>query len=220
MADANMRIIITAVDNASANLGKVKSALGGMSSASSDATKNTESLGRTAGLTFSKISGYIAAATAAIYAMKKVWDFAKEGASMMAVEETSRKLATSMGSNLGKIVSSIQEASLGTISYYDAVQSASNALMLGLGADADKLANLMQIAALRGRAMGLTTTQAFSDMVRGIGRLSPLILDNLGVVIDAENRYKAYAAAIGKTAAQLTSAEKKLMQICGSLLLR
>ena len=217
MADANMRIIITAVDNASANLGKVKSALGGMSSASSDATKNTESLGRTAGLTFSKISGYIAAATAAIYAMKKVWDFAKEGASMMAVEETSRKLATSMGSNLGKIVSSIQEASLGTISYYDAVQSASNALMLGLGADADKLANLMQIAALRGRAMGLTTTQAFSDMVRGIGRLSPLILDNLGVVIDAENRYKAYAAAIGKTAAQLTSAEKKQALLNGVL---
>lgn len=213
MADANMRIIISAIDNASAELGKVKSALKGMSGASDDASKNTESLTKQ----FNGIVSSIAKVTAALYAVKKVWDFSKEGASFLAIQETARSLATSMGSNFDYIISSIQEASLGTISYYDAVQSASNAMMLGLGADAGKLANLMQIAALRGRAMGLDTTQAFSDMVRGIGRLSPLILDNLGVVIDAENRYKIYAESIGKTAAQLTSAEKKQALLNGVL---
>lgn len=213
MADANMRIIITAIDNASAELGKVKSALGGVSGAGVEANKSAESLSKQ----FGGIVSSLAKVTAAVYAVKKAWDFSQEGAALVAIEETARSLASSMGSDFDHIISSIQKASLGTISYYDAVQSASNAMMLGLGADADKLANLMQIAALRGRAMGLTTTQAFSDMVRGIGRLSPLILDNLGVVVDAENRYKIYASAIGKTATELTSAEKKQALLNGVL---
>ena len=36
---------------------------------------------------------------------------------------------------------------------------------------------------VRGRAMGLSTTQAFGDIVTGIGRMSPLILDNLGICL-------------------------------------
>lgn len=209
MADANMRIIIQAIDNASAQLNKVKSALNGMSGAGDEASESTESLGKKSGLAFSKIAGYIASVTAAVYAMKKVWEFSEQGAQLLSLESASSKIAASMGGNMQDIVSAIQDASLGTISYYDAMQSASNAMMLGLGTDADKLGNLMEIAALRGRAMGLSTTQAFSDIVRGIGRMSPLILDNLGIVIDAENRYKTYAESIGKTAAELTAAEKK-----------
>lgn len=209
MADANIRIIIQAVDNASAELSKVKSALSGMSTAGGEASKSTQSLETKSKASFLGISGAVAMVTAAIVAMKKVWDFAEQGAQLLSLESVSSKIAKSMGANMDDIVSSIQEASLGTISYYDAMQSASNAMMLGLGTDADKLGNLMEIAALRGRAMGLTTSQAFSDIVRGIGRMSPLILDNLGIVIDAENRYKTYAAGIGKTASELTSSEKK-----------
>ena len=40
----------------------------------------------------------------------------------------------------------------------------------------------MEVAAVRARAMGLTTTQAFNDMATGIGRMSPMILDNLGII--------------------------------------
>jgi hypothetical protein len=57
--------------------------------------------------------------------------------------------------------------------------------------------------------MGETTAQAFSDIVTGIGRGSALILDNLGIVVDAEAANEAYAESIGKTASQLSEAEKK-----------
>lgn len=202
MADANMRIIITALNNASGELNKVKGELKGLSGAGDDASKSTENLAKGFILATAKI-------TAAIIALKKAWEFSEEGAALLSLERASSQVAYSMGGNMQDIVSAIQEASLGTISYYDAMQAASNAMMLGLGADADKLSNLMQVAAFRGRAMGLTTTQAFSDIVRGIGRLSPLILDNLGIVINAETRYKTYAESIGKTADQLTAAEKR-----------
>jgi len=41
-------------------------------------------------------------------------------------------------------------------------------MMLGLGADAEQMGKLMEVARFRGRAMGLTTAQAFSDIVTGV----------------------------------------------------
>ena len=81
--------------------------------------------------------------------------------------------------------------------------------MLGVGESAEQLAQLMEVAAMRGRAMGLTTTQAFNDIVTGIGRMSPMILDNLGIVTGGEKTFEEYAASIGKAADALTDAEKK-----------
>lgn len=44
------------------------------------------------------------------------------------------------------------------------------------------MAQLLQVAVVRGQAMGLSAEQAFNDIVTGIGRMSPMILDNLGIV--------------------------------------
>jgi hypothetical protein len=65
--------------------------------------------------------------------------------------------------------------------------------------------------------MGISTTQAFNDIVTGIGRASPFILDNLGIVLDAEGKYQAYAEAVGKTAEELTKAEKTQALLNGVL---
>ena len=67
----------------------------------------------------------------------------------------------------------------------------------------------MEVAAFRGRQMGLSTTQAFNDIVTGIGRMSPLILDNLGIMVDANTTFTDYAASIGKTSNELTGMEKR-----------
>lgn len=146
---------------------------------------------------------------AAISAIKEFYAAAEEGAQISRLRTASGNLAASMGADMSVIVQSVKAASLGTISEYDAMASASRAMMLGVSADAEQLANLMQVAALRGRAMGLSTQQAFDDIVRGIGRMSPLILDNLGIVIDADMRYAFYAQSIGKSAGALTSMEKR-----------
>lgn len=103
----------------------------------------------------------------------------------------------------------LRDASLGTINDMDLMLAANKASMLGVGGGIDDLTKLMQVAQDRGRAMGLSTTQAFSDIVTGIGRMSPLILDNLGITMDAESTYAAYAAAMGKSADSLTDLEKK-----------
>jgi len=141
--------------------------------------------------------------------MQKVIEFSKEGAQIQRLADTSGALARSMGMDMGSIVQSVRSASLGMVSEYEIMQASSRALMLGVGGSAEQLGQLMEVAAIRGRAMGLSTTQAFNDIITGIGRMSPQILDNLGIVTDAEVTYSAYALSLGKTVSQLTATEKK-----------
>jgi len=82
-------------------------------------------------------------------------------------------------------------------------------MMLGVAYTAEEMAQLMEVAAVRGRAMGLSTTQAFLDIVTGIGRVSPMILDNLGILTGGEKTFEDYAKSIGKSKDALTDAEKK-----------
>ena len=103
----------------------------------------------------------------------------------------------------------LRAASHGAISDMDLMLSANRAKMLHVTDDYNELGRLLEVATARGRAMGISTQQAFNDLVTGIGRLSPMILDNLGIVTDAENTYKTYAASIGKAATELTDYEKR-----------
>lgn len=80
-----------------------------------------------------------------------------------------------------KGLNDLRTAAKGTISDFDLMLSANKASLLGITSDTEKLAGLMTTARLRGKELGLTTTQAFDDIVTGIGRGSPLILDNLGI---------------------------------------
>ncbi len=150
-------------------------------------------------------------------AVKVAADFTKAGAGMNRLEESSSALANSMGANMTEIMRSLRETSLGMVSDYDLMSSASRAMMLGISADADQMSQLLEVAALRGRAMGLSTTQAFNDIVTGIGRTSPLILDNLGIVMDADTSYANYAQSIGKTVEELSKAEKQQALLNGVL---
>lgn len=151
------------------------------------------------------------AATTAVAGMvvRSVGEMAKLVDASERVGASFQDLAAKSGESSDDLLDSLKQASGGAISEYDLMLAANRSMMLGVADSSEEMAALMQVAATRGRAMGLTTAQAFSDIVTGLGRMSPMILDNLGIVIDAESTYAAYAASIGKTAAALTDIEKK-----------
>ena len=105
-----------------------------------------------------------------------------------------------------KALNDLRKASNGTISDFDLMLSANKAAMLGVTNDSEELARLLEIARARGQALGQDTTQAFEDIVTGIGRNSPLILDNLGITTQA---YKEQVAAIEETGVELDDNAKK-----------
>ena len=118
-------------------------------------------------------------------------------------------LSTSAGQVSEDILSALQDASAGTVAANKLMLAANRAMVLGVADNTKEFTVLMEIARDRARAMGLTIEQAFNDIVTGIGRGSPLILDNLGLVINQVEANEDYAFSLGKTAEELTEAEKK-----------
>lgn len=151
----------------------------------------------------------IAKITAALYTLKKGFDFAQQGAQLARLEDSGASLARSYGVNMNQILGALKTASRGTVAETDLILSANRAMMLGVSTDADQMANLLEVAALRGRSMGLSTTQAFNDIVTGIGRMSPLILDNLGIVTNLSARVDEWAKKNGVAADSVDDATKR-----------
>lgn len=199
-----MRSVPKDLDAASASARNAKQNVQGMGEQSK---RSTASIGQ-----FTASIGTAAAAlgtvTAAAYTAKKAFDFSKEGAQIQRLEEAGGNFARSMGADFMEMRDAIVEASNDTITRFDAMQSASRAMALGVTTDAGQMADLMEVARFRARLMGMDTTQAFDDIVTGIGRTSPKILDNLGIVFDAQSTYSTYAESVGKAVEQLTEAEK------------
>jgi len=214
---ANLQIVISALNKASGEINKVKTEIKGVG----DTGKIAEGGVKGFGSALSSVIGTAAMVAGAVagvsVAIKEVIEAAKEGAAFQRMEEASASLARSLDADMSDILDALREASLGMVSDFDLMQAASRAMMLGVSADSEQLAQLMEVAALRGRAMGISTTQAFNDIVTGIGRASPHILDNLGIVIDAEGKYQDYAESVGKTAEELTKAEKTQALLNGVL---
>jgi len=66
-------------------------------------------------------------------------------------------------------------------------------------------------------ATGESMTYLMDSLVRGIGRLNPRILDNLGVQIDLNAAYKKFAGELGTTTEALTKVQKQTIAWMGTL---
>lgn len=136
-------------------------------------------------------------------------ELTKIGAQSESVALAFNRMTQQAGIATDDLLASLTEASAGTIAETDLMLTANKAIALGVGEDIEGMTTLMEIARLKGQNMGLTTTQAFNDIATGIGRGSPLILDNLGITIKLGEAQENYAKELGKTSAELTDAEKK-----------
>jgi hypothetical protein len=136
-------------------------------------------------------------------------DMATKAGQLALVRTAFDNLASGAGQSSDSMLASMRAASLGMVSDYDLIQNANKAMMLGVADTGEELGALLEIARSRGAAMGLSLTQAFGDIVTGLGRESALILDNLGIVIDSAAAMDAYAATLGTTADALDGAQRK-----------
>ncbi|AIY89887.1 phage tail tape measure protein [Geoglobus acetivorans] len=111
------------------------------------------------------------------------------------------------GENADAILKAMEEAAEGTIDSTQMILNANRAIVMGI--DPEYLPRMMRIARAAARAMGTDVQYMFESIAVGSARQSKLILDNLGIIVDAEAAYEKYAKQLGKTADQLTEAEKR-----------
>jgi len=139
-------------------------------------------------------------------AFKKVFDIGQYAAAQKQTSMAFKSIAEDAGAMADDIIRNMRKMSGETISELDMMLSANRASLLGIPVDA--FDDLMAIARASATATGESVGKMFDDIVKGIGRGSPLILDNLGIVLKVEEAYQAYAKSIGTTASALTKAQQ------------
>jgi hypothetical protein len=196
-----VEILVKAKNEASATLGQVKSDLKGLDSAAQMVSGGLAGFAAGAG---------IGAAVGLVQQLgSAVVDLARQSANVQVLRSSFDGLAAAAGQSSAQMLEAMRTASQGMVADQELVLSANRAMMLGVADNANEMAQLLEVATVRGRAMGLSTADAFSDLVTGIGRMSPLILDNLGIVTGGEAVFDSYAESLGRTAASLSDAERK-----------
>ena len=147
--------------------------------------------------------------TTVITTTKKAYEFSKEGAQLDRLQTSFSNVASSYGTSSNAILLSMRAASRGTIADTDIMMAANRAMLLGVSTNADELGKITEVAIARGKAMGLTSAEAIDRVYTGIGRLSPKILDDLGIVTNATQKYEEYAKAHGIAASAIDDMTKR-----------
>lgn len=171
------------------------------------AAAETQSGGAMSALT--GIAGNLGVALALPAAAAGAAALARQGATADLVARRFDALAQQSGTTGAALLGALRAASGGEISDLNLQLAANRAQLLGVADSAQELGVLMAIARDRAQQLGTDSATAFDDLVTGLGRGSPLILDNLGITVKLGEANEAYAASIGKTVSQLTEAQKK-----------
>ena len=140
--------------------------------------------------------------------IKQTIEFTKQAAKVADMSRAFTTL-TGTGENAALSVSKISRAVKGTMSQMDLFKQANNAMILGVTRNTDEMAEMFKIAQTLGAALGVDTAHAVESLITGIGRQSRLMLDNIGIIVKADEAYKAYADGLGITTDKLTDAQKK-----------
>jgi hypothetical protein len=138
--------------------------------------------------------------------VRAAFDAIRESADLAGQTAALKTQLAAQGQAFDAFLAKLDEVARGTVSTADLVAASSRALLLGI--PADRIAELLEVARASAIATGTSIAKAFDDITTGIGRASPLILDNLGIMVNLTETYAAAAAQVGKTTEELTQQEK------------
>ena len=196
--------------NAAKGLGDTTETMGKkVSSGSKNAEKDVAGLGSSFRGLATEINQSLELANKVARIGGAVLNAAESAAKLEETRDSFQRYAQSQGQSAEAILSKMKVMSGGTITEMQLMQTASKAMTLGVAKDAQTIGDLLLIARNKGRLFGMDTAQAFDDLVTGIGRNSPLILDNLGIRIPQALKDATQGMSDLDAATMLTSATLK-----------
>lgn len=117
------------------------------------------------------------------------------------------QLGAATGRNLGSIAKRLAELSDGAISVRESMQAVAQTTSAGMSTkNIERMGLVAKNASL---ALGVAMPDAMNRLSRGITKLEPELLDELGIMTKIEPAVNTYARSIGKAASQLTDFERR-----------
>ena len=174
-------------------------AAGGTGAAGRDFAKQAQGLGGLVHV-YATFAANLFAVTAAFTALK---DAANTENMIRGLDS----LSASSGRNLGSLAKQISATTDGALSLRDAMTAVAQASSAGLGSK--QINDIALVAGKASQALGISMTDAVSRLSRGISKIEPELLDELGIFVKVNDATEKYALSVGKTASSLSDFEKR-----------
>lgn len=100
----------------------------------------------------------------------KIIEFTESAGKFEEVEQAMVRLTENIGVNSQEIMNALRSASKGAVTDYELMLASNKAMSLGVAKNTEEFSVLMEIARNKAKNMGISTTQAFNDIVTGLGR--------------------------------------------------
>ncbi len=141
----------------------------------------------------------LAGVTAGIFAIKKAFDFGREGAKIAQLENAFKRL--------GGTIQPLRDVVKNTIDDQTLIQMTNMANILGI--NQKEFEGLARVGKAYADTAGVDVKFAVESIIVGVARQSRMMLDNVGIIVKVEDANKKMADALGTTIEKLTAAEKR-----------
>lgn len=142
-----------------------------------------------------------------VFAVSAAFTALKNAADTTMMVQGLDKLGATSGLALGGMAKQFALASDGAISMREAMEATAKATSAGLSKD--QLMDLGKVAKGASQALGVGMSDAVSRLTRGITKLEPELLDELGIFTKVGKATADYAKSVNKSVDSLTDFEKR-----------
>ena len=179
--------------------GALRGVAGETGSAASNFAEQAQGMGGLVRL-YATFAANIYAATAAFTALSKAGDLTN-------LTKGLDQLGASSGKNLGDLAKRLVDITDGALSATDAMSAVAKASSAGLSTK--NIEDLATVSKKAAQALGLDMSTAFDRLSRGVTKLEPELLDELGLFTKIGPAVEDYARKVGKSATSLTDFERR-----------
>ena len=166
-------------------------------------SKQRDLLGGSSGLV-----GAYATLAANIFAATALFGALQRASQLQKLEEGLLALGAASGLALKSLSKGLVESTDSAVSLEQAMRTVATATSAGI--DPSQLERFGKAAKDASNALGRDLSDTLDRVIRGVTKLEPELLDEIGVFVRLDDAVEKYASSIGKSASELTEFERRL----------
>ena len=142
-----------------------------------------------------------------VFAVSAAFGVLRRAAQVEQLTQGLAEMGRASGLAMGTLAKGLQEATKNALTLEEAMRATS--MITSAGLDPSMVQQFGEAAQKAAVALGRNTQDSLERFTRGVTKLEPELLDELGLFVRVDEASEEYARQLGKTASQLTSFEKR-----------
>ena len=200
-ATENLEKATKKTNKARGNYNKVEKGVGQMTS------NTTKAFSKQTGVISGGLVPAYAVLAANIFAITAAFGALQRAAQVEQLTAGLTALGRASGLAMQTLSQGLVEATGNALSLEEAMRS--TALITSAGLDPSSIQRFGEVAKNASIALGRDTADSLARLTRGVTKLEPELLDELGIMVRIDEATQDFAAALGKSASELSNFEKR-----------